>query len=136
MIYDSFADDLCRGNINLASDTFFGMLCTSTYVPSKGGDTKRSNVTNEAVGAGYTAGGQAVAITLTKDTSGHKETVAFADNSWPASSISASQEIIYKARGGLSSADELVCAIDFGGTITSSAGTFTAQATTPLTIAN
>ena len=56
LIYDSFMDDLCKGNIVPSSDTFYGMLVTSSYSPSKGTHAKRSDVTNEASGTNYTAG--------------------------------------------------------------------------------
>lgn len=136
VIYDSFTDDVCRGNIVPSSDTFWGLLVTSSYTPNKGTHTKRSDLTNEVVGTGYTADGQVVALTLAKDTSGHKETLSFADNVWTTATISAAAEVIYKRRGGLASADNLVCYVDFGGTVSSTAGTFTAQCTSALTYQN
>ncbi|HEY5411100.1 MAG TPA: hypothetical protein VIJ94_10285 [Caulobacteraceae bacterium] len=136
LIYDSFMDDLCKGNIVPSSDTFYGMLVTSSYTPSKGSDTKRSNVTNETSGTGYTAGGTSVAVTLTSDTTLHKETIAFADAVWTSSSITAAAIVVYKHRGGLSSADNLVCYGDFGGSVTTSSGTFTAHNSTAIAITN
>lgn len=136
LIYDSFADDLCNGNIDPAADTFYGELVTS-YTPNQATDTKRSDVTaSETSGSGYTAGGQAVTCTVAKDTANHKETLTFSNPSWSSSSISADGMVIYKHRGGADTADELVCYVDFGGTVTSSSGTFSVTLSSPLTIQN
>jgi hypothetical protein len=136
LIYDSFADDLSKGNIDGDSDSFYAMLVTSSYTPNKGTHTKRSDVTNEVTGTGYTAGGAATVNTLAKDTSGHKETWTFGDVAWASSTITARAAVIYKHRGGASSADELVAYVDFGADVSDSAGTFTFHPTTPLTIQN
>jgi hypothetical protein len=136
LIYDSFADDLSRGNIDGDTDTFYGMLVTNGYTPNKATHTKRSDVTNEVVGTGYTAGGQAVAMTIAKDTVNHRETWTPANPSWPGSTITGRGMVIYKRRGGVASADELVCYIDFGADISSTGGPFAVNISTPLTIQN
>lgn len=135
-IYNSFLDDLAKGNIDMDSDTFYGMLVTSTYTPDKDAHTKRSDVTNEVVGTGYTAAGAASAVTLALDTANDKETATFADISWATSTITARALVIYKHRGGASSADNLVAYCDFGADKSSSGGTFTAHNSTPLTWQN
>lgn len=134
--FDSFFDDLARGAIDMDSDTFKAMLVTSGYVPNKGTHTKRSDVTSEVVGTGYTAGGNVVTCTVAKDTSGHKVTFAFSNPSWTNATIAAAALVIYKARGGAASADELVCFGDFGATITSTAGAFAVTISAPITIQN
>lgn len=68
---------MARGAIDFDTDTFKVMLVTSAYVPSKDSDLKRSNVTNEVVGTGYTAGGVTSAVTVTKDTANDKVTLSF-----------------------------------------------------------
>jgi hypothetical protein len=136
VIFNSFLDDLARGNVDLDTDTFWMMLATSSYVPDKDAHLKRSDVTNESSGTGYTSGGKVVTVTVTKDTTNDRLDVTFSSPSWASSSISAAWGIIYKRRGGLASADELVCAIDFGGTVTSTAGTFATNITGPLRIQN
>lgn len=50
--------------VNFLTDTIKVMLCTSGYAPNKDTHQFKSDVTNEVVGAGYTAGG----ITLTSKT--------------------------------------------------------------------
>lgn len=136
LIYNSFADDLSKGNIVGNADTYYAMLVTSTYTPDKDTHLKRSSVTNEVVGTGYTAGGSAIVATLAKDTSLDQETWTFGNVTWPTSTITARGAVIYKHRGGASSADELVCYIDFGADKTSTAGTFTLAPSAPLTFQN
>ncbi len=134
--YNSFLDDLAKGNVNPNADTFKMMLVTSTYTADKDTHLKRSSVTNEVSGTGYTAGGAATTCTVAKDTVYDKETLTFAAVSWPTATITARGAVIYKSRGGASSADELVCYIDFGSDFVSTGGTFTATPTTPLTFQN
>jgi hypothetical protein len=136
IIYDSTIDDMVKANIAFATDTFKVMLVTSTYTPSKTADLKRSAVTNEVVGTGYTAGGVASACTVAKNTGSNTETMTFASVNWPTSTITARAAVIYKSRGGASSADELVAYVDFGADITSTADTFTVTFSSPLTIQN
>jgi hypothetical protein len=133
--YDSFFDDLSKGNVS-SGDTYYMMLVTSSYTPSKGSHAKRSDVTNEVSGTGYTAGGQAVTITEAVDTSGHKVTWTPGTVTWSTATISAAGAVIYKHRGGAASADNLVGYIDFGGTVTSTGGNFTVTNSAPLTIQN
>lgn len=123
-LYTSLVDDDSRGNVIYSTDTFKTMLVTSSYTPSQTTHTKRSDVTNEASGTGYTAGGATTTVTLTKDTTNNKETLTFSAVSWATSTITARGAVIYKSRGGASSADELVGYIDFGGNISSTGGTF------------
>ncbi len=87
-------------------------------------------------GRGYTAGGAATAVTVTKDTANDKVTVAFGAVAWPTATVTARAAVIYKRRGGASSADELVAHVDFGADITSTADTFTATFSTPITFQN
>ena len=112
------------------------MLVTSTYSPNKDTHDYRDDVTNEVSGTGYTAGGQAVTVTVTDDTANDRQDVSFTDVSWASSTITARAAVIYKSRGGASSADELVCYIDFGADVSTTAGTFTLDFTGPLRYQN
>lgn len=136
LIYNSFADDLNKGNINPNADTFKMMLVTASYTADKDADLKRSAVTNEVTGTGYSAGGATVTCTVAKDTATDKETLTFSNPSWSNSTITARAGVIYKSRGGASSADELVCYVDFGSNVTSTGGTFAVTLSTPLTFQN
>jgi hypothetical protein len=128
--YDSCLDQTVRGSINFAADTFYVMLVDATYTPNQGTHIYRSSVTGEVSGTGYTAGGQAVAATIAKDTTNHKVTITLAAATWPSSTITAAKAVYYKRRGGAASADELVAVDDFGGNVSTTNNTFSLAATT------
>ena len=128
--YDSFLDDLSKGSIDMDTDTFKVMLVTSSYTEDKAAHTKRSDITSEVSGTGYTAGGATLVPTVTKDTTNHRTTLTFPQVTWPSSTITARKAVVYKSRGGASSADELVFVNDFGADVTTSNGTFTLNAST------
>jgi hypothetical protein len=130
LIYNSAIDDMARNNIDFDTNTFKAMLVTSSYTPNKDTHDKRDDVTNEATGTGYTAGGVTTACTVTKDTANDRVTLQFAAVSWATSTITARALVIYKSRGGASSADELVAYNDFGSDVSSTAGTFSVAAST------
>jgi len=136
LVYDSFWDDLSKGNVVPNTDTYYLMLTTSAYTASKTAHLKRSDVTNEVTGTGYTAGGNAVTCTVAKNTGTNQETYTFGSVSWPTATIAAAYGVIYKHRGGLATADELVAMVDFGGTVTSTGGTFQVTFSSPITIQN
>lgn len=136
LIYNSCLDDLAKGNINFNADTFKCMLVQSGYTPDKDTHLKRSSVTNEASGAGYSTGGSTVTATVTKDTANDRVDISFSNPSWGSSTISANAAVIYKSRGGASSADELVAYVDFGSTVSSTSGTFSVTFSSPLRFQN
>jgi hypothetical protein len=129
LIYNSAIDDMARGAIDFDTNTFKAMLVTSTYAPNKDTDDKRDDVTNEATGTGYTAGGVTCACTVTKDTANDKVTLQFAAVSWASSTITARALVIYKSTG-TASTDNLVAYNDFGSNVSSTGGTFSVAAST------
>ena len=124
LIYNSFLEDVAKGAIDCDTDTFKTLLVTSTYTPNQDTHDKRDDVTNEVTGTGYTAGGATTACTVATDTTNNKTTLTFAAASWATSTITARGAVIYKSRGGASSADELVAYVDFGNDVSSSGATF------------
>lgn len=131
----SAVDDTVRGNIDFDTDTFYAMLATNAYTPNQDTHDRRDDVTNEVSGTGYSAGGQAVTVTVTKDTTNNRDRITVAAHSWAASTITARYEVIYKRRGGASSADELVAVNDFGADVSSVGAAFNvAQSTLDFTI--
>ncbi len=131
LIFNSAVRDVLTGAIDFDTDTFRAMLVTSSYVENKDTHTKRSDVTNEvAAGGGYSAGGQVVTVTVTKDTANDRLDVSLGGASWAASTITARKAVYYKRRGGAASADELVAVNDFGSDVTSTGATFTLSAST------
>lgn len=132
LIFDSTLEDEKRGNIDYDTDTFKMMLVEVGYVPNKGSHAKRSDVTNEVSGAGYSAGGTVVTISITKDTVNHRVDITPSNPSWATSTIpNARGGVIYKSRGGAASADELVGYVDFGADVSSTGATFSVTITAP-----
>jgi hypothetical protein len=129
LTYNSAIDDIVRGAIDADTDTFKALLVTSSYTPNKDTDLKRSAVTNEVTGTGYTAGGVTTACTVTKDTANDRVTLQFAAVSWATSTITARALVIYKSTG-TASTDNLVAYNDFGSDVSSTAGTFSVAAST------
>lgn len=129
LIFNSAIRDNITGAIDYDTDTFKVMLTTSAYTENKDTHTKRSDVTNEVTGAGYTAGGAATTVSVAAvDTANDDVEITIGAASWAASTITARKAVIYKSRGGASSADELVAVVDFGSDVISSSGTFTLTA--------
>lgn len=124
------------------ADAYFGsgtfkMLLVSS-VPSESDFDSfdfRNDITNEVTGSGYTAGGFAVTPTVgAVDTTNNRVAVTFA-NLAPAlatATVSAVGGWIYKEGGGGASTDQLVQFVDFGGTVTSTAGPFNITFSSPL----
>ena len=125
-VYNSVLTDLVNNDIDFGVDSFKMMLVTSSYSASKATHDKRNDVTNEITGTGYTAGGNAVVCSLSDDT--NKKVLTFAAVSWPSASFTTAGAVVYKARGGASSLDELVFYLDFNGNVVSSGGTFSISA--------
>ena len=130
-IYNSCIEDLANNDIDFGADTFKLMLVTSSYAADKDTHDKRDDVTNEvANGNGYTTGGDTTTCTVTKDTANDKVVLSFSSVSWATSTITARGGVIYKSRGGASSADELIAYIDFGGDVSSTSATFSVGVST------
>ena len=116
---------LQRGEIDLVNDTIKVMLVTSAYTPNIDTHSFRSDVTNEASGTGYTAGGQALANkSVTKDTTNDLAKFDADDVTWATSTVTARGAILYKDTG-LASTDTLLAYFDFGVDESSNAGNFT-----------
>lgn len=127
--YNNYLDDVFKGNI-VSTDTYKVMLVTSVYTPDQDTHTKRSDITNEIAGTGYTAGGQVIVPTFTKDTTNNRLQIVFPQVTWPTSTLTARRAVYYKSRGGASTADELVAHDDFVSDVVTTAGTFTLATTT------
>lgn len=130
-VYNSFYEDLGKGDIDLLSDTFKMILVTSSYTANKDTHTRADDITNEvANGNGYTTGGVTIVPTVTVDTNADTITYTFPAASWANSTITAAGAVLHKDRGGAASADELVFWNDFGGDVSSSNATFSVSAAT------
>ena len=131
LIYNSFLDDVVRGNIDCDTDTFYMLLVTSAYAENKDTHVKCSDVTNElAASGGYVAGGFACTVSVTKDTANDRVDVSLGQVNITSSTLTARKAVYYKRRGGAAAADELVAVNDFGADVSTTNGTFTVNAST------
>ncbi len=140
--FNSGVRGLVTGAIDADTDTFKCMVVTGAVLAETAKDTFdfRDDVTGiETSGTGYTAGGAVIALTtesLAGMASDNILNITSGAVSWTNSSFSGTGAIIYKARGGAATADELLSYIDFGGTVTSTNGTFTVTPTSSISISN
>ena len=130
LIFNRALELWARGATASATDTCKVMPTTSAYTEDKDAHDFRNDVTNEVTGTGYTAGGNTVTVGVTLDAANDRVDISLGGTTWPASTITARKAVYYKARGGASSADELVAVNDFGSDVVTSAGTFTLNAST------
>ncbi|MHA2642890.1 MAG: hypothetical protein V2G41_09615 [bacterium JZ-2024 1] len=128
VIYNSFKRDIMNGSIDLDTDTIKVMLVSSSYVPDQDNHTKRSDITGEITGTGYSAGGAEITgKVVSVDNVDNEGVFDGNDVSWPSSTITARGAVVYKSRGGAASADELLFYLDFGADKSTNNGTFTIQ---------
>jgi hypothetical protein len=132
-VYNSVLTDLINGDLDFAVDSFKLLLVGVGYTASKDGHDRRNDVSSEISGTGYTAGGNATTCTITNDT--NKKILTFSSVSWPSATFTTAGGVIFKARGGASSADELIAYLDFSGEVVSSGGTFSVS-TSVITLSN
>lgn len=124
-LYDLAFTSLANKEIDWGTDTVKVMLCTSTYTPNQATHQYKSSVTNEVTGTGYTAGGATLA-SKTEAIASHVKTFDAADTAWTTSTITARYAVVYVSTG-TDAASPLICYVDFGADVISTAGTFTIQ---------
>lgn len=115
--------------VDLDADTLKIMLMNSTYAAlsdaTKRGHEFYSDVsTNEITGTGYTAKGVTLANKTSAQTSGVYTFDNTVDPAWTTATITASGAIVFKDTG-TGSTSPLIAYLDFGGSVVSTAGTFT-----------
>ncbi len=125
-LYTTFTTKLLNGGgIDLDTDTVKVALVTSSYTPNMDTHDFFDDITNEATGTGYTAGGATLASkTVTQDNTLNQAVFDATDATWASSSITARYAVIYKSTG-VAATSPLVALIDFGSDIASSDSTFT-----------
>lgn len=138
LIYNSLLDDLVQNNVDFGADTFKALLVTATYSPNKDTHNRRDDVTNEVTGTGYTAGGVTVAATVAAiDTTNDRLDVTFADAVYTSvNGFTAAAAVLYKSRGGASSADELVAFVEFAAPVAANGSNYTVTFSSPLRLQN
>ncbi len=131
--YGEFKKALFKAQIadlSSAGVTVKCMLVGATYSAlsdaTKHGHAFKSDITDEIVGTGYTAGGQAL-TSKTVVLNGSFEGIVDADDpTWPTSTITAYGAVFY-IDTGVAGTSRVIRFVDFGGAKSSSAGTFTVQ---------
>ena len=128
VIYDSFLSDVFAGNCN-TTHSFKAMLVSSSYSENRGTHAKRSDVSGETSGTGYTAGGASVTLSASLNTTTHILTLTIPTATWASSTITARKLIVYRTTGTAAN-DNLVCCVDNGSDLISSSTTMTWNAST------
>lgn len=117
-VYGNAQGHFTNGAIDWDTDTIKVSLHTSTYVPAQDTDDFHNDATNELAASGnYTAGGNTLANCTRTYTGATNVLKLDADDvTFTALTPSAAFRygVIYKDRGGASTADELIAYIDFG----------------------
>jgi hypothetical protein len=125
----SFKVDCLSGVVNFAAGTPYTYKI-ALYSVANGASldattTTYASTTGEVIGTGYTATGQTLTVSQVPSSSGTPTTTAFinfANVTWTGATFSADGALIYNATTG-----RTVAVLNFGGTKTVSAGTFTVQ---------
>jgi hypothetical protein len=125
-VYNSFKKKIGDGTIDLDTDSLKLMLVTSSYVADIDAHVFRSSVTNEVSGTGYTTGGISVGtVTGAQDNTNDRGDFTIAGSlTISTATITARAAVLYKSRGGASSADELIGYYDFGSDISATGASF------------
>jgi hypothetical protein len=118
-VHNRFKSHIMKKLMDLVNDTIKVALYMASYTFSAT-DTVYAT-TYEVIGTGYTAGGATLA---TKSVTEAATAMWDADDTaWTTSTFSCNFAVLYD----VSPCNTLICAIDFGGTQTVTAGTFTIQ---------
>ena len=107
--------------IKVGASGTYGAATTNVGTPGSGTPSAANLGTDEVTGTGYTSGGATLSGFSVTET-GSVARLDFSSPSWSTATISATGAIIYNS----SKSNKAVAVFDFGGTITSTAGTFTA----------
>ena len=115
----SFKVEVLNGVHNFSANTF--KLALYTDSATIGADTLIYTTNNEVVGAGYTAGGNTLTVSVTPVSSGTTAYVSFDNTSWASSTITTRGALIYNS----SQSNKAVAVLDFGADKTTSNSVFT-----------
>jgi hypothetical protein len=118
-VTDSFKEQLLLAVHDFTTDVIKMALYTSSA--SIDNTTAAYSATNEVSGAGYTAGGNTLTATVTKQ--GIYTILDFADSSWTTATFTCRGALVYNS----SKANKSIFVLDFGTDKTVSGGTLTVQ---------
>jgi hypothetical protein len=123
VLYARGAARLSDGTLKWAAGENYRAALVSAYTPDHAADHVWGDVSAKeiAAGNGYTSGGAALAnLTTTEDDAGKRAKLDADDVSWANATFSADGVVIYSD----GATKHLIAYVDFGGTKTSSGGTF------------
>lgn len=130
VIHTKGVQSILKNDIDPDVAAFKALLTSDSYAPN--GDTHdfRDSVTNElAASGGYVAGGFAVTVSVSRDDANNRVDITFSGFTVDPATFSASKVVYYRARGGASSADELIFTLDLANKpIVASGGAWTVTA--------
>jgi hypothetical protein len=118
---------LLHGAINVASDSFGVMLVSENYRPDLTRHTRRSDITDEIVGAGYN-GPVKVEVKMTYTDNGGIH-LQLGGARWPKCDIRPRAAIYFKANGEEAFQGPLIAAHDFGKVFQCTDGAFILEPT-------
>lgn len=111
--------------IDFNSDVIKVALVTSAYVFDQDAHAYFSSITNEITGTGYTAGGATLATpTVTYTGTTNVLSLDGGDVSWASSTLTARGAVVYDSTPGTAATNPLICFVDFGADVSTTAGTF------------
>ena len=125
-ICTSFKQELLVGTHNFTNGANSFKLALYTYSASLGAATTAFTTTGQASGTNYSSGGSAL-TNVTPFATGTTAVCDFNDLTFSNATITARGCLIYND----TQSDKAVCAVDFGGDKTSTAGDFTVVFPTP-----
>lgn len=124
-VYGLALQSLVSGQINFTGSTVKAILLTSSYSPNQDTHRFKSDLSGEAVGTGYTAGGVTVTSKTATYASGTNTlTLGCADVVWAAATVSA-RYIAFYVDTGTASTSPLISYVDFVSDVTSTGGAWT-----------
>jgi len=119
---NNFRKHILNGSINLSSDTIKMALYSGQ---SHDQNTGAYTTTGQVSGSGYSAGGATMSgASQTTDTTNHVSFYDWNDVSWSSSTITADSCLVYSDTVSSPTADVSIYVGDFGGSKSSSSGTF------------
>lgn len=127
LVYNKGKTAILNGDIDLLTQDIKVALVTSSYSPDKDADDFFDDVTNEASGAGYTAGGKSLASkAVAQDNANDRAEFDADDLQWVVSTITARACVVYYDTG-VDATSILIAYIDFGSDFSTVAETFTIE---------
>ena len=128
-LYGNLFETVFRGEIDWDDDTIKVMLTTSSYTVDQDAHDYKNDITNEVSGTGYTATGETLASKTSTYTGGTNTFVLdAADTTWTTSTIfEARLAVVYDATPASDATRPLICYVDAGANVSTTAGTFTIQ---------